>query len=189
MEHDQSPAPPARLHLPTPPQWLVPPEGTRPRPTLAHWAHRLHDARLSAPLTEPQQRVYCEPCRNDGRAGAGDPRRGAEVGWRESHPLRESAGTRACRQAVRQMLEKLGIAALPHGFQSSFRDWVAEETDHPREVVEAALAHVVRNKVEAAFRRTHLFERRRRLDERVGGLLADQRDQKAVRAVQTPPAS
>ena len=36
-------------------------------------------------------------------------------------------------------------------------------TDHPREVIEAALAHVVRNKVEAAYRRTDLFERRRRL--------------------------
>lgn len=37
------------------------------------------------------------------------------------------------------------------------RDWAAEETDHPREVVEAALAHEVQNKVEAAYRRTDLF--------------------------------
>ena len=64
---------------------------------------------------------------------------------------------------VRQMLEGLGIAAVPHGFRSSFRDWAAEETDHPREVVEAALAHMVRNKVEAAYMRSDLFERRRRL--------------------------
>ncbi len=63
----------------------------------------------------------------------------------------------------RRLLTKHGIAAVPHGFRSSFRDWAAEETDHPREVVEAALAHVVRNKVEAAYRRTDLFERRRRL--------------------------
>ncbi len=60
-------------------------------------------------------------------------------------------------------LRRLGIAAVPHGFRSSFRDWAAEETDHPREVAEAALAHVVRNQVEAAYRRTDLFERRRRL--------------------------
>ena len=40
---------------------------------------------------------------------------------------------------------------------------MAEETNHPREVVEAALAHVIQNKVEAAYRRTDLFERRRRL--------------------------
>ena len=43
--------------------------------------------------------------------------------------------------------------------QSSFRDWAAEETDHPREVTEAALAHKVGNPVEAAYRRTDLFER------------------------------
>ena len=50
---------------------------------------------------------------------------------------------------------------MPHGFRSSFRDWAAEETNHPREVIEAALAHVVRNKVEAAYARSDLFERRR----------------------------
>ena len=60
-----------------------------------------------------------------------------------------------------RLLEKHKIAAVPHGFRSSFRDWAAEETNHPREVVEAALAHVVRNKVEAAYRRSDLFERRR----------------------------
>ena len=62
-----------------------------------------------------------------------------------------------------RLLRKHGIAAVPHGFRSSFRDWAAEETDHPREVVEAALAHVVRNPVEAAYMRSDLFERRRRL--------------------------
>ena len=64
---------------------------------------------------------------------------------------------------LRQLLQQQEIAAVPHGFRSSFRDWAAEETDHPREVVEAALAHVVQNKVEAAYRRTDLFERRRKL--------------------------
>ena len=52
---------------------------------------------------------------------------------------------------------------MPHGFRSSFRDWAAEETDHPREVIEAALAHVVRNRVEAAYVRSDVFERRRLL--------------------------
>ena len=61
------------------------------------------------------------------------------------------------------LLKRLEIAAVPHGFRSSFRDWVAEETDHPREVAEAALAHLVRNPVEAAYARSDLFERRRRL--------------------------
>ena len=62
---------------------------------------------------------------------------------------------------VSGLLKDLEIAAVPHGFRSSFRDWAAEETDRPREVIEAALAHMVQNKVEAAYRRTDLFERRR----------------------------
>ena len=65
--------------------------------------------------------------------------------------------------ALSGLLKNLEIAAVPHGFRSSFRDWAAERTDHPREVVEAALAHVVRNPVEAAYARSDLFERRRRL--------------------------
>lgn len=66
-------------------------------------------------------------------------------------------------KSLRRLLRRHEIPAVPHGFRSSFRDWAAEKTDHPREVVEAALAHVVQNKVEAAYRRTDLFERRRRL--------------------------
>ena len=64
---------------------------------------------------------------------------------------------------LRRLLRELGVAAVPHGFRSAFRDWAGEETDHPREVIEAALAHVVRNRVEAAYARSDLFERRRRL--------------------------
>ena len=64
---------------------------------------------------------------------------------------------------LRRLLERLRAPAVPHGFRSSFRDWAAEETEHRREVIEAALAHVVGNKVEAAYARSDLFERRRRL--------------------------
>ena len=64
---------------------------------------------------------------------------------------------------VRRLLRRLGVAAVPHGFRSTFRDWAGEESDHPREVIEAALAHVVQNRVEAAYARSDLFERRRRL--------------------------
>ena len=74
--------------------------------------------------------------------------------------------------ALSELLRELEIAAVPHGFRSSFRDWAAEETDHPREVVEAALAHRVRNQVEAAYRRTDLFERRRRVMEDWAAYLA-----------------
>ena len=62
-----------------------------------------------------------------------------------------------------QLIKELGIAAVPNGFRSSFRDWAAERTSTPREVVEAALAHTVQNPTEAAYARSDLFERRRRL--------------------------
>jgi integrase len=50
-----------------------------------------------------------------------------------------------------------------HGFRSTFSDWAAERTAYPREAVEMALAHAVENKVEAAYRRGDLFEKRRQL--------------------------
>ena len=50
-----------------------------------------------------------------------------------------------------------------HGFRSSFRDWAAETTNYANHVVEMALAHVVGSRVEAAYRRGDLFEKRRRL--------------------------
>ena len=68
------------------------------------------------------------------------------------------------------LLRGLRIAAVPHGFRSSFRDWCGECSSAPREVAEAALAHVVRDKVEAAYARSDLFERRRVLMGRLGGL-------------------
>ena len=77
--------------------------------------------------------------------------------------------------ALSELLGELKIAAVPHGFRSSFRDWAAEETDHPREVAEAALAHKVRNQIEAAYRRTDLFERRRRLMDDWARYLAGER--------------
>jgi integrase len=52
-----------------------------------------------------------------------------------------------------------------HGFHSTLRDWAAERTNYPREVAEMALAHVVEGKVEAAYRRGDLFEKRRKLTE------------------------
>lgn len=50
---------------------------------------------------------------------------------------------------------------VPHGFRSSFRDWTGEITSYPRDVAEMALAHTIENKVEAAYRRGDLFEKRR----------------------------
>jgi integrase len=52
-----------------------------------------------------------------------------------------------------------------HGFRSTFRDWAAERTNYPREAAEMALAHAIGDKVEAAYRRGDLFEKRRRMME------------------------
>ncbi len=73
------------------------------------------------------------------------------------------SGRPVAASTLPKMLHLHRSPAAPHGFRSSFQDWAAERTDHSREVIEAALAHVVPNKVEAAYARSNLFERRRRL--------------------------
>ena len=66
--------------------------------------------------------------------------------------------------ALLTLLERLGRSGLTvHGFRSTFRDWCAERTNFPREVAEHALAHSLADRVEAAYRRGDLFEKRRRL--------------------------
>lgn len=62
---------------------------------------------------------------------------------------------------ISKLVRENGIAAVPHGFRSSFRDWAGEATHHPREVIEFALAHVIKDKAEAAYARSDLFEKRR----------------------------
>lgn len=61
------------------------------------------------------------------------------------------------------VLKRMKIDVTAHGFRSTFRDWASETTAYPREVCEAALAHTIDNKVEAAYRRGDLFEKRRHL--------------------------
>jgi integrase len=65
--------------------------------------------------------------------------------------------------SIPMALRRAGVDATVHGFRSSFRDWVSEETNHPSEVGEMALAHTISNKVEAAYRRKDLLEKRRLL--------------------------
>jgi integrase len=60
-------------------------------------------------------------------------------------------------------LDKDGRPITVHGFRSTFRDWAAEQTAYPTEVVEMAMSHTITNKVEAAYRRGDLIEKRRRL--------------------------
>ena len=65
--------------------------------------------------------------------------------------------------AMTMIMRRLKLDATVHGFRSAFRDWAAEETSHASEVIEMALAHAIRNKVEAAYRRKDLLEKRRAL--------------------------
>jgi len=62
-----------------------------------------------------------------------------------------------------KILRDMELAVTVHGFRSAFRDWVAEQTDYSGEIAEAALAHTVSNKVEAAYRRTDFLDKRRLL--------------------------
>ncbi|PWW47732.1 tyrosine-type recombinase/integrase [Melaminivora alkalimesophila] len=77
-------------------------------------------------------------------------------GTRPGKPLSNMAGL--------MLLKRMGRADLTvHGFRSSFRDWAGESTSHPREVIEHALAHGLKDKVEAAYARGTLFEKRNAL--------------------------
>jgi integrase len=65
--------------------------------------------------------------------------------------------------ALLMTLRRMKVDVTAHGFRSTFRDWAAERTNFPRETAEAALAHTLKDKVEAAYRRGDLFEKRRKL--------------------------
>lgn len=74
-------------------------------------------------------------------------------GGRKGKPLSANA-----LLALLKRMDRTDVTA--HGFRSTFRDWCAEQTNYPRDVAEAALAHAVGDKVEAAYRRGDLFEKR-----------------------------
>lgn len=61
------------------------------------------------------------------------------------------------------VMRRMELTAVPHGFRSTFRDWAAECTDYDKDVVEMALAHTIESKVEAAYRRGDLLEKRSQL--------------------------
>ena len=65
--------------------------------------------------------------------------------------------------SMTMLLRRINPKITVHGFRSTFRDWVSEETSHSSEVAEKALAHAVANQVEAAYRRGDLLEPRKRL--------------------------
>ena len=103
--------------------------------------------------------------------------------------FRSPRGKPLSDMTLSKLIKELGIAAVPHGFRSSFRDWAAEQTNTPREVVEAALAHTVRNPTEAAYARSDLFERRRRLMDDWAAYLRGAREHVVADAVKHPSPS
>ncbi len=111
-------------------------------------AHREHRVPLSDTAVQLLRRLL--PLRNP---KAGD---WLFPGGKAGRPLSNMAMT-----AVLRRMERGDLTV--HGFRSTFRDWAAERTNYAREVAEAALAHTLADKVEAAYRRSDLFEKRRRL--------------------------
>jgi integrase len=79
-------------------------------------------------------------------------------GQRKNKPLWKSAMSETLRQMKAER-------ATVHGFRSSFRDWAGNETSYPRDLIETALAHVVGDKAEQAYRRSDALEKRRKLME------------------------
>lgn len=79
------------------------------------------------------------------------------------HIFPSSKGGALSDMALTKTLRDMGMDCTAHGFRSSFRDWAAEQTSLPGEVAEAALAHAVPSAVEAAYKRTTFFDKRREL--------------------------
>ncbi len=74
-----------------------------------------------------------------------------------------ASGKMLSDMALGAVLKRMNVDATVHGFRSTFKDWAAERTDYPNEVSELALAHTIGSKVEAAYRRGDLIEKRRSL--------------------------
>jgi integrase len=125
--------------------WTVPAERMK--------AGREHRVPLSDAATAVLDEVRALALTRDGKL---DPNAPVFPGKRRALPL--------SRPVMGKLLRRMGRTDLTvHGFRSAFSDWCAERTAYPREVVEMALAHAIENRVEAAYRRGDLFEKRRQL--------------------------
>jgi integrase len=119
--------------------WSVPGERMK--------AGRLHRVPLSDGALEVLEHFHHEDCR---------PTDFVFLGQKPGRPL--------SNMAMEMMLRRMKVPeATVHGFRSSFRDWAGNETNFPRELAEAALAHVVGDKSEQAYRRSDALEKRREL--------------------------
>lgn len=120
--------------------WTVPSERMK--------AGREHVVPLSPPAVALFERMKAHR-RGDSDAALVFP------GMKRGKPLSDMTLTKAMRD--------MGRTETPHGFRSTFRDWVAEQTTRPADLAEAALAHVIRDKTVAAYQRGSMFEKRREL--------------------------
>jgi integrase len=81
-----------------------------------------------------------------------------------SDPIFAIGGATRSNMAMAMLLRRMGTSDVTtHGFRSTFRDWAGDATDHPRELIEQALAHTVQNKAERAYRRGTAIDRRRKI--------------------------
>ncbi len=102
---------------------------------------------------------------------------------RQAEALRDAAGLvfpsargqQLSDMTLSKLVRELGINSTVHGFRSSFRTWAQERTNVPGEVAEAALSHVKADKIEAAYARSDLFDKRRKLMEQWASYLFDPR--------------
>lgn len=117
--------------------WIIPPERMK-----AKREHRVPLQEKAIQLLRKQKELF--------------PNGYVFPGMKEGKPLSDMSLT-----AVLRRMEQNEITI--HGFRSSFRDWAAESTAYPNEMVEMALAHTIGNRVEAAYRRGDLFDKRRRM--------------------------
>ncbi len=99
------------------------------------------------------------------------------------------SGKPASEMVFTALLRRLEIPAVPHGFRSSFRDWVIEQTPTPWAVAEAALAHNVGNSTEAAYMRSDLFDQRRALMDAWSAFVTGGTDTEGEMAEQSPDIS
>ncbi|MFT7191274.1 MAG: integrase [Dinoroseobacter sp.] len=109
---------------------------------------------------------------------------GALAVLNEAEPLRDVSGLvfpsvrskQLSDMTLSKLVRELGIKSTVHGFRSSFRTWTQEQTTVPGEIAEAALAHVKADKVEAAYARSDLLEKRRKLMESWAEFISEVRE-------------
>ncbi len=87
----------------------------------------------------------------------------AEHSGKSTFLFESRTGKPLSQMAFLALMRRMQLETVPHGFRSSFRDFASEKTSASREVAEAALAHTIKDKVEAAYRRSDLLEKRRKL--------------------------